>query len=196
MDRWLHKSAESAVEGPPLPPSLENIVFDDDAIWGDLCDTELWKPLQDAVKRVMRIVHSPATMRESALSVGEWNMAHLPVVMQVQPLYYLLMARQLSEYMQGQAWEEPLASLLHGLDVAVAGAVETGRQLATEINAESIQDDTPDDPWTTDARYDASIPEWGRGYAYVLYRRYAAELQCVLDLLWAVCEEANSADEG
>src|SRR5947209_17423329 len=104
MDRWLQKSTESEGEAPPLLPSLQSVVIDDDSIWGDLCDEEQWRPLQDAVKRMMRIVHSPASVRESVLNVGEWNMAHLRVVMEVQRLYYLLMARQLSEYMQSQLW--------------------------------------------------------------------------------------------
>jgi hypothetical protein len=201
MDNWLRWS----LSGPPrrraLPPSVQQIAFDDDALWRDLCARDQWAPLRDAVNGMVRAVKSPKSFRSSALTPAEWNLAHLGVVYEVERLHCLLMARQVSERVQDLVWEEPLASLLHGLDVAVAEAVETGRQLAVEMADEAdVEADEPErrSYWDHSLEAEADtdvIPEWGRGYAYFLYRRYLGELQAILELLDAVAEEAYEEEE-
>jgi hypothetical protein len=69
--------------------------------------------------------------------------------------------------------------------VAVASALETGRLLNLELS------DLPEpDQTSTGTDQVDDIPAWGRGYAFVLYRRFVADVQSVLDLLGAVCRTA------
>lgn len=69
--------------------------------------------------------------------------------------------------------------------------------LAVEMNEEEVGEDVEAGLYDAPDGEDVEeIPEWGRGYAYVLYRRYVAEVQTVLDLLPAVCEAAYEDDEG
>jgi hypothetical protein len=193
VNRWSRTAFLGPAERRPLPPSVQQIAINDDALWDDLCDPEQWKPLQDALKNMLGLINSPQSINASSLTVAEWNLVHLAVVFEIERLQYLLLARQLSDRIQELDWEEPLSSLLHGLDVAAASAIETGHRLAVEINAEDTELD--DDAYasrydTEDEADDAGLPDYGRGDAYVLYRRFAADVQCVLDLLGAVCEAA------
>lgn len=192
MDKWFRSALEGPAERRPLPLSVQQITIDYDAIWVDLCEPAEWQPLREALQDLTRLVQSPRSIQEAFLNPGDWNLVHLPVVFEVERLHYLLLARQLSERMQDLAWEEPLSSLLHGLDTAVASAMETGRMLAVEMNEEEIETIDED---VEDSEDVEEIPEWGKGYAYVLYRRYVAEVESILDLLPTVCEEAYSDEE-
>lgn len=86
---------------------------------------------------------------------------------------------------------KPLPSLLHGLDVAVTSALETGRQLNLEIGGGNGGPDDGGDTGPVD-----ELPEWGAGYTFVLYRRFVADAQSVLDLLGAVCQSAYEDESG
>jgi hypothetical protein len=204
MDRWLHAEDGAFGGRPSLPPSISGIEIDADALWGDLSDEEQWAPLREAVRNLIVRLRGPRSFRYPDLDVGQWNMAHAAVVFEVERLHYLLLARQLNERIQEVVWEEPLASLVHGLDVAVSSAMETGRQLAVELNEEMdvlIEGETYEDPYASVYQPDDEVelevdemPAWGRGYAYVLYRRYVADLQTILDLHAAVCAEAYEAE--
>src|SRR5947209_2628566 len=73
MDRSLVWGDDDLSGRRPLPPSVQQIQIDDDALWDDLCDAEQWQPLQEAVRGLMRLVRSPRSMRE--VPAGEWNLA-------------------------------------------------------------------------------------------------------------------------
>lgn len=187
---------DSPTEREPWPQSVSAIQIDEDALWDDLCDEEEWKPLREGVQRFAALVRSPRMIGTESLDINQWNGEHANVLYEVERLRALLMARQLCDALKDEAWEEPLASLLRGLDVAAETAVQTARALAIEMNeevlVESVEDGTVGS--TAEANDDAP-PEWGRGYAYVLYRRYLADLQSILDLHAAVCQEAYAEEE-
>lgn len=197
MDGFYRSPLDGPAERRPLPPSIQQISINDDALWNDLCDADEWMPLSAALAGLMRLVGSPQSILSSSIDRGEWNLAHLSVIFELERLQSLLIARQLSERLQDMTWEEPLSSLLHGLDVAAASAIETGRLLAMEMDRPDV-DVVEDDFTVAQSETDDvdDIPEWGGGYAYVLFRRYVAEVQAVLDLREAVCREAYDDDEG
>src|SRR5436305_15275535 len=118
MDRYMRESQEAEGDQRGLPASVAKIQIDEDAIWDDLSDDEQWQPLQEATRRLLITVKSPRSFRPSVLSTGDWNTLHFATVFELEHLHYLLMARQLSERIRDESWEEPLSSLLHGLDVA------------------------------------------------------------------------------
>jgi hypothetical protein len=191
LGRWFSSDYEGLLgpaERRPLPPSVQQIRIDDDAIWQDLCDENEWKPLGESLQRLVGAVRSPETIEVYAAS-SEWNLLFFSIVFEVERLHYLLLARQLNERIQDLTYDDPLPSLLHGLDVAVASALETGRQLNVEMS-----DPGPEPPSQSDAD-DEELPEWGRGYAFVLYRRFVAEVQSVIELLPALCKSAYEDEE-
>jgi hypothetical protein len=195
MTDWSNDELDASSDREPWPPSLTAIQINEDAVWEDLCDDEQWKPLQQAVLRFAALVRSPRMIGTDSLDIDEWNAAHATVQYEVDRLHALLLARQLGDALKDTAWEEPLASLLRGLDAATAIATQTARALSIEMNeevlVESVEEGTVG---TDDEESETPGPEWGRGYAYVLYRRYLADLQSILELRDAVCEEAYSDD--
>src|SRR5438270_3857938 len=102
----------------PWPPSVAAIRLDDDAIWDDLCDEEQWEPLRLAVEGFGLLVRSPKMIGTASLDIEQWNGAHASVLYEVDRLHALLMARQLSDALKNTSWEEPLGSLLRGLDLS------------------------------------------------------------------------------
>lgn len=191
MTDWDTSWENSTTDREPWPPSVSAIRLDEDALWDDLCDQEQWKPLREAVTRFAMMVRSPQMIGTESLDIDQWNGAHADVLYELERLHVLLMARQLCDAIKEEAWDEPLASLLRGLDAATQSAVQTARALAIEMNeevlVESVEDGTVGDRAGGNR---AAVTEWARGYAYVLYRRYLADLQSMLELLAAVCREA------
>lgn len=192
-----------AADREPWPPSVMGVPLDEDAIWDDLCDNELWMPLRRAVQNFGALIRSPAMIGTDALDIDTWNGAQATVLYEVERLHVLLLARQLCDAIKETAWEEPLASLLRGLDAATASAIHGARALSIEMNeevlVESVEEGTvgeEEDDEDSHGGSDAPIPEWGRGYAYVLYRRYLADLWSIIELREAVCAAAYAGDDG
>jgi len=189
MGRWFQPDFDALLppaERRELPGSVQQIRIDDDALWRDLCDEDAWRPLSDALRTLVGAVRSPQALDQYATDGGEWNLLFLRVVFELERLHYLLLARQLNERIRDLTYDDPLPSLLHGLDVAVASALETGRQLNLEL-----ADAAAEPPATEDTE---ALPEWGQGVAFVLYRRFVADVQSVVDLLRAVCTEAYAEE--
>jgi hypothetical protein len=192
MGRWFQGDFDALIgpaERRELPPSVQQIRIDDNAIWQDLCDEDAWKPLSEWLQALVRVIRTPQSFDKYTEGGRDWTILFLHVVFEIERLHYVLLARQLAERIRDLTYDEPLPSLLHGLDVAVASALETGRLLNLEMS-EAVDEAAPD-AGTDDVE---ELPEWGRGYAFVLYRRFVADAQSVLDLLAAVCREAY-ADE-
>ncbi len=191
MTDWDTSRLDSSADQGPWPPSVAAIHIDEDALWDDLCDQDQWKPLREAVQRFAMLVRSPQMIGAESLDLDEWNGEHANVLYELERLHVLLMARQICDARKDESWEEPLASLLRGLDTATQTAVQTARGLAIEMNEEVLIESVEDGTLGNDTEgSDEAPPEWGRGYAYVLYRRYLADLQSLLELHEAVCHEA------